>query len=257
MANLDEFRVGNVLGQSWDVFRKNFVSFGLTSILLLAVPTILIFAFIMPGLIKGGSVWAAQLPTLFQLVFQLILMGAISYGTYMAIDGKQPSPQDLLARGVAGILPLLGIVGIFILVMIPSVFLLFIPLIILACMWWVAVPVSIVEKAGVFGSLSRSAELTKGARMKIFGLILLYVLFSMVIGAVSLMFLVGGSFSMAGLAQSSAALMMNGLSIYLVISQIVGAVVFAFVSVVVAVCYAELRRIKEGVSVKDVAHIFS
>jgi hypothetical protein len=257
MANLDEFRVGNVLGQSWDIFRKNFLSFGLTSILLLAAPTILIFALIMPGLIKGGSLWAAQLPSLFQLIFQLILMGAISYGTYLAIDGKQPSLQELLARGVAGILPLLGIVGVFILVMIPSVFLLFIPLIILACMWWVAVPVSIVEKAGVFGSLSRSAELTKGARMKIFGIVLLYVLFSLIVGIVSLTLLVGSNFSLASLTQNSMALMINGLSVYLVVSQIAGALVFAFVSVVVAVCYAELRRIKEGVSVKDVAHIFS
>jgi hypothetical protein len=256
MANVDAFRIGDILGQSWDIFRKNFVSFGLTSIILLALPTVLIFAFVMPGLIKGGNLWAAQLPSLFQMIFQLILMGAISYGTYVAIDGKQPTPQDLVAHGVAGILPLLGIVVIFILVMIPSVILLFIPFIVVACMWWVAVPVAIVEKAGVLGSFKRSAELTKGVRLKIFGLILLYVLLSLALGLVSVIFLVGGSFSMAKMAQSSMAMMTGGFSTYLLISQIIGALIFAFISVVVAVCYAELRRIKEGVSIKDVSQIF-
>jgi hypothetical protein len=256
-ANIDDFRIGDILGQSWDIFRKNFMSFGLTSVVLLALPTILMFAFVMPGLIKGGSLWAAQLPSLFQMVFQLILMGAISYGTYAAIDGQTTTPQDLLARGVAGILPLLGIIAIFILVMIPSVFLLFVPLIFVMCMWWVAVPAAIVEKSGVIGSLKRSADLTIGARMKIFGLIMIYILFSIIVGLVSLLFLTGGGFSMSAITQSSMALMTGGFSLYLLVSQISGALVFAFISVVVAVCYAELRRIKEGVSVKDVAHIFS
>jgi hypothetical protein len=256
MANTDAFRIGDILGQSWDIFRKNFVSFGLTSIILLALPAVLMFAFVMPGLLKGGNLLAAQLPTLFQMVFQLILMGAISYGTYVAIDGKQPTPQNLLAHGVAGILPLLGIVAIFILVMIPSVFLLFIPFIFVACMWWVAVPVAIVEKAGVLGSFKRSAELTQGVRLKIFGLILLHVLLSLAVGLVSMLFLVGGSFSMAKIAQSSMAMMTGGVSTYLLVSQVIGALVFAFISVVVAVCYAELRRIKDGVSVRDVAQIF-
>jgi hypothetical protein len=257
MATVDDFRIGDVLGQSWDIFRRNFVSFGLTSVVLLALPTILIFAFVMPGLMKGGSVWAAQLPALFQMAFQLILMGAISYGTYAAIDGKTPMPQDLVSHGVAGILPLLGIVVIFILAMIPSAFLLFIPIIILSCMWWVSVPVAIVEKAGVIGSLKRSADLTKGARMKIFGLILLYVLLSIITGVISLLFLTGGGFSMSAITQSSLAMFTDGFSLYLLISQILAALMFAFISVVVAVCYAELRRLKEGVSIKDVAHIFS
>jgi hypothetical protein len=257
MATIDDFRIGAILGQATDIFRKNFVSFGLTSVLLLALPTILIFALVMPGLMQGGHIWTAQIPTLFQMVFQLILMGAICYGTYAAIDGRSPSIAELLSHGVAGILPLLGIIGIFVLVMIPSAFLLFIPIIFIACMWWVVVPVAVVEKAGVIGSLKRSAALTKGARMRIFGLMLLYIVFSFVIGLASMTLLVGGGLSMTSIAASSMAMMTGGLSIFLVVSQIFGALLFAYISVVVAVCYAELRRIKEGVSVKDVAHIFN
>jgi uncharacterized membrane protein len=66
----------------------------------------------------------------------------------------------------------------------------------------------------------------------------------------------GGGFSMASLAKSSQAMMTGGLSAHLIISQIVGALIFAYVCVVIAVCYAELRRLKEGVRVKDVAQIF-
>ncbi len=48
-------------------------------------------------------------------------------------------------------------------------------------MFYVAVPVSVIEKPGVFASLSRSAKLTgRGSRWQILGLVLLVV----VIGAV-------------------------------------------------------------------------
>jgi membrane-anchored glycerophosphoryl diester phosphodiesterase (GDPDase) len=257
VTTIDDFNIGSVLGQSWSLFKKNFISFGLTSILLLAVPIVLLMGLAMPVMMKGGAIWVAQLPSLLQLFFQMVLMGAITYGTYAALDGKTPSLQDLVSRGLSGVLPLLGITVIFILVMIPSAFLLMIPFIILACMWWVAVPAAIVEKAGVIGSLKRSAELTKGARMKIFGLILLYVLLSLVVGLISLLFLSGGGFSLSAITQGSMAMLTGGFSLFMIFSQALGALMFAFVCVVIAVCYAELRRIKDGVSVRDVAHIFS
>jgi hypothetical protein len=261
MANMDEFNIGKILSTSWSIFVKNIVTFGLTSVILLALPIVLLFAFMMPGLVSNptgvGSAFAMQIPTILQMILQIMLMGAITYGTYAAIDGQTLTPQALVSHGLKGILPLLGITVIFVLVMIPSAFLLFIPFIIVACIWWVAVPVAIVEKAGVIGSLKRSAELTKDARMRIFGLMAIYVLVSLIAGAISLAVMMGGSFSMAKMAQSSLAMMTEGLSVYLIVSQIVGALIFAFICVVIAVCYAELRRIKDGVNVRDVAHIFS
>jgi hypothetical protein len=257
MIDISSFSIGNVLSQSVDLFKRQGLTFSIVAIALLAVPNILLMAFVMPGAMSSGSMLLVQLPAIVQLVFQLILMGALSYGTYAAIDGKPASIQELIARGVSGALPLFGIIVIFILVMIGSVFLLFIPIIFISCMWWVAVPVLVVEKAGVIGSLKRSTYLTKGARMKIFGLLVIYLLFSIVVTAISLTLLVGGGFSLTSITSASAAIMQGGVSAYLVVSNILGAIIFAFVCVVVAVCYAELRRIKEGVSVKDVAQIFS
>ncbi len=266
MAHIDDFSIGTVLSQSWSIFTKNIVAFGVTSIALLAVPTIALFALVMPGLLgnlasdplamaQSGMIWKMQIPGLVQILLQIVLMSAICYGTYMAIDDKPFSFGGLISRGISGILPLLGISVISILVMIPSAFLLMVPFIIIMCIWWVAVPVAVVEKPGVIGSLKRSADLTKGARMKIFGLMLIYILFSFVVGIISLLFLAGG-FNMTSLMQNSMQMMTGGISLYLVVSQILGALVFAFICVVIAVCYAELRRLKDGVDIKDIAHIF-
>ena len=47
-----------------------------------------------------------------------------------------------------------------------------------ACMavaWIVAAPAQVVERTGVFGAFSRSAELTRGHRWPIFGLLVIYL----------------------------------------------------------------------------------
>ena len=262
MAGVEEFRIGTILSKSWEVFQKNLVPIGGCAVVLLALPTILFLGLVMPSLLSGGfassgAVWKMQLPNLLQMALQLVAMGAITYGAIEALEGRTLAIGDLINRGLSGALPLLGIVLIFILIMIPSVFLLFIPLIILGCMWWVAVPVAIVEKAGVFGALKRSADLTKGVRWQIFGMILIYVAVSMVFGAIAMALLLGGGGGFAAVTQRSLAMLTGGFSAYVIVSQIISAIIFAFICVVVAVTYAELRRIKEGATIKDIANVFN
>ena len=264
MGNIDEFRIGTVLSKSWEIFRQNIVTFGGVSVVLLAIPVILMMGLVMPALlgnpasmISSGMMWKAQIPTLVQMAFQLILMGAITAGTFQALEGRQASIGELAGQGLSNILPLLGIIVIAILVMIPSALLLFIPMIILACVWWVCVPAAVIEKTGVFGAFKRSAELTKGARMKIFGLLVIYIVFSMVVSALIGMFLLAGAGGLAGIQQRSLEMLTGGFSAMMIVSQIFSALLFAFICVVVAVCYYELRRIKEGTSIKDIANVFN
>ena len=51
-----------------------------------------------------------------------------------------------------------------------------IPGLVLSTIWWVAIPVAVVERPGTVASLRRSSELTKGVRWRIFGLFVAYLL---------------------------------------------------------------------------------
>lgn len=54
----------------------------------------------------------------------------------------------------------------------------------MACAWCVAVPSLVADRTGVFGAFSRSAELTRGNRWRIFALFVVVWIIAMVIGAV-------------------------------------------------------------------------
>ena len=112
-----------------------------------------------------------------------------------------------------------------------------VPGIIVACMLYVAVPVCVIEKAGVFESLNRSGELTRGYRWQIFALWALVTV-------------------IAGIAQ-------------IVLSWFVGVTLWgklltfgwqvfaaAFGAVLVAVIYHDLRVTKEGIDIDSLANVF-
>ncbi|TJV10002.1 MAG: hypothetical protein E5Y35_12645, partial [Mesorhizobium sp.] len=103
-----------------------------------------------------------------------------------------------------------------------------------------SVPVLIQERLGVFGSMSRSRALTKGNRWSLFGLFLILVIIAMVIqwGILVVLLLFGGILAELGAA-------------------VVQAVVSMVLSVATAVSYVELRQVKEGTSVDELAKIFS
>ena len=115
--------------------------------------------------------------------------------------------------------------------------LLIVPAFIVATMLWVAVPAAVVERPGVFRSLSRSAFLTKGHRWQIFGVILLIG-----IGGLAIGYFVERVFGLGALGA--------------ILSWAVSAVVSAFAASVTAVGYSALRLAKEGVGIEEIAGVF-
>jgi hypothetical protein len=87
--------------------------------------------------------------------------------------------------------------------------------------------------------MSRSAELTKGYRWKVFGVIVLMVLIEAVVGGV-----IGLAFR--GLGGISGSL----------VSTVWNALTMAFDGVVCAVVYHDLRVVKEGVDIEQIAAVF-
>jgi hypothetical protein len=262
---MQSFSIGDVFSKSAEVFLKNIVSIAILAVVVLGIPAVLAQAFVFGPMLRtatvgsmGTAMYAGMGAGVFSLILQLFLMSAICYCVVQSMAGRQISLGEMASRGVAAIPVTIGITLIFILVLIPSVILLYIPFIIVGCMWWVAVPVAIAERPGMLASLKRSSELTKGSRWKIFGLMVIYILVSLIISGLLMTFLAAGNgFSVTGMMQASQQLGKTGFSLPLILSQLFSSLLFAFVCVVVAVCYTELRRIKEGAGIADVAKIFS
>lgn len=108
--------------------------------------------------------------------------------------------------------------------------------------FYVTAPVAVIERGG-FGSMGRSAALTKEYRWPIVGLFLLIVIVSIILQIIGMVLVgilaaVGGSI-LGGIGLA----MMNGLG-------------YALGGIVAALVYARLREIKEGVDVDQIASVF-
>ncbi|TIP97719.1 MAG: hypothetical protein E5X61_40330, partial [Mesorhizobium sp.] len=105
----------------------------------------------------------------------LLLQSALVRATIEDLNGKQPSVGDCIKIAVGCFLPTLGIGLLAVLGAGLGLILLIVPGIILWLRWSVAVPVLVQERLGVFGSMARSSDLTKGSRWALFGLFLVMI----------------------------------------------------------------------------------
>ena len=114
----------------------------------------------------------------------------------------------------------------------------------LACRWMVAIPAEVAERVGVFGALARSRDLTRGCRWRIFGLML--ILYAIVL------VLFGGQFLLARALIGSG---VSPLALSLV-TVVVGPITGLSNTLGVTAIYLELRRVKEGGLLGEIASVF-
>jgi hypothetical protein len=246
-----QFSIGSVIGSSFGVYARNFISFTILALLIGLIE--LVIGFIWPAPAQDGFISTTEVGytgVIVTILVTLLVYGltqaAIIYGTFQDLRGQKASIGDCIARGLSTAVPV--IVGSILLslgVLLAS-FLLIVPGIILALMWWVYIPVVVVEGKGITGSFGRSSELTSGRRWHILGLvivvILLTVVASFIVGLIIAAVMVG-----AGVGRELVAT---------IIKYAVSSVVTAFSSILVAVGYYYLRAEKEGINVDDIARVF-
>ncbi|MER8633106.1 hypothetical protein NKH55_25565 [Mesorhizobium opportunistum] len=170
----------------------------------------------------------------------LLLQSSLVRAAIEDMNGKRPTFGDCIRVAIRNLLPTLGIgllVGLG--VGVASIALV-VPGIILWLGWSVSIPVLIQERLGVFGSMSRSRALTKGSRWALFGLFLILMIIALVIQSMSAVVI----YLFHGIAAA-------------VLAALVQTIVSMVISVATAVSYVELRQVKEGVSVDELAEIFS
>ncbi|HEX8644104.1 MAG TPA: hypothetical protein VF702_09350 [Allosphingosinicella sp.] len=240
--------IGRVIQRGFGVIGRNAAGFLLAGLVLAGGPNFMLQYLIIP---EPGEIVpnvtletvAAYLGLLAATMFAAgLLQAALVRSSILEMNGRPADVAGSFQVALFLVLPVLGLTIVSGIGIMFGFLLLIVPGIMLMVAWMVAVPVLVEERLGVFGSLSRSAELTKGSRWQVFGLLAIVVILSSMIGAVFAVFV-----AFDPDADPVVVALINGLAATL--SGVIGAAMAASL-------YVELRTVKEGATADSLAAIF-
>jgi hypothetical protein len=261
----DRFDIARVIQQTFAVLGRNIVTFSILGVVLVAVPRAIVGYFSL-GMMRGqidamssgnfsltpGYFQATLMGGLAALITSAILQGALIYATVQDLNGRPASVGDSLATGFRNFLPLIVVSILFGLAVFGGCLLLLVPGLMILCAWCVALPALIADRTGIFGAFSRSAELTRGNRWQIFGLFVILVVASAILGMIVNAITGVGSFG----GNPAAAIERATSPISLVLNVVVATITAVVGSAAIAVIYVELRRAHEGEPTGWLAEVF-
>jgi hypothetical protein len=238
-----QWGVGSVLGSTGSIFFGHFVSFVGTA-LLITLPSLL-FRLALP---------LSPFQSLIDLMLGLVTFVTLIYGTVQALRGRRVAIGECLSEGFKRLGAALGVailtwIGYFI-----GFLLLVVPGIILLLMWAVAVPVAVVERAGVTVAFGRSRALTRDRRWRIFGTFFVAgLILGAIEGVLGFIFIrsMGNSFQ-----EGMIELATHPGNAFAVAQWVIGAINLAVYACLLATLYYYLRRDKEGVDIEQIAAVF-
>jgi hypothetical protein len=249
--------IGRVISRGFETLGRQIGPFLLLALLLSAIPIFITQYLLLNslGMDDAGSVTdpAAALSmfsspfywfaTLIMVVSGYLLQAALVRSTILDQTGRTVDLGGSLALALRLLLPMIGLAILSSIIIGLGFVLLIVPGVIAYLMLAVAVPVLVEERKGVIDSMGRSRRLTKGSRLRILGLLVLFLIFYLIISAVV-------AFVLAVVIPSSAL----GAS---AIAAFTTALSAAFISVMLASLYIELRTVKEGATTDSLADIFA
>ncbi len=205
---------------------------------------------------------------LVELGLPLILQATVTLGVFQYLRGSKLEMGRSISRGLARFFPVLG-VAIFtgliaVLALIPTGLLIsgmassgslagaiiggliaLVVVFLILCVFFVAPQSTIVEHVGPSKAMSRSSELTRGARWKIFAILLIVGVVGFIADLIIQRVFVGDDPS----SWSSARL-------GIIVSVAVTAILAVFQAICAAVVYHDLRHAKEGVGLDELLDVF-
>lgn len=250
------FEFGRVVGLTMGLIGRNFVMFSVLALIFVGAPQFGIL-YLQSTAIGAGDVGLLGLITIGALIINVVmtyvLQGALTRASVDDLSGAGVKFGAALGDGLRFFFPLfiLGILvslGVFV-----GLLILIVPGIILAVRWCIAAPVTVIERDGPTHAMGRSAELTEGCRWAIFGLLVLYLVFAY---AVQIVLGLALEATRAGASEAPLLVMDATGYIYGIVTAAVAALVTLVSTVGTAALYFELRRVKEGVGVADLAAVF-
>jgi uncharacterized membrane protein YagU involved in acid resistance len=241
-----EFSISNVFANTFGVIARNPALFLGLSAVIVGMPQLLIGTVTTPQssdplalLSSPGTIATSIIGYCVFLFLSIILQASLIVASANDLAGKPVNFGYCLSRAIAKLVPLIGL-GIVVAIGVTiGLFMLIVPGVILYLMWMVAVPAMMVENLNVSEALSRSSALTKGSRLKLVGLIIVFMVFS---------FIIAIPFGVLTMISSTLSVLSSAL-----ISTASAAVGAAGIAAV----YIELRGTKEGASSEDLASVFA
>lgn len=248
-----DFEVGAVIGRGFSVFFRNFGSFFVLGAIVLS-PILIVELFSAESLPRNGGGDTAEFDMeeqgagLSQLLVQVLLTNLLTaaavFLTLRELRGMRASIGEALQVGLSRILPVIGVALLYGIAVTLGFVALIVPGLILMTIYWVAIPVAVVERPGVLASMKRSADLTRGYRWKVFAILLLLGLIGVAFG-MSLIFVLTPLLA-AGTAPEM--LVLVGFAVSVIQSGLM--------AVMPAVAYHDLRSVKEGADIERLASVF-
>jgi hypothetical protein len=245
-----QLRLADIFGAGFKVLSRNAAAFGVLA-LLFSLPSEIYWDYA----IYFVDVDSADINPLEEAVRSMavtvvesaltgLATGAIAYGTFRELSGEPAGFAVCIRRGLALVAPVIAVVLLSSLLIFAGSLAIVVPGLIIYTILWLVVPVTVVERPGIVGSLRRSSELTKGYRWQVFGIILILgVANGAILGLIE------------GVIAPSDATLANLLP-YFLISLAATAGLTAFEAVITTVTYYKLRAIKEGLGIFETARIF-
>lgn len=260
MAELNDrsVSIGRVFSRTFGVMSDNPLTVFGISLLLSGIPGGIFAGFFRQDLAQGAlgglngtMVLYSALGFLVAMVLQWLVMGCVTRATVAYSQGERASIGDCLSVTIPRLLPIFAVSILSALGMGLGFLLLIVPGIILACMWAVIVPVTLAEKSGVIEAFGRSAALTKGARWKILGLLILVSLIAWGIA------LVAGLISALALGMAYTNPLVATQPVALVISILATTLTTTLMAAFTTALFVELRNWKDGPQDSKLSDIFA
>jgi len=219
-----QFRIGDVVVRSWWILARHFITFSfLTGAALL--PRLL--------LMRAGAEFISVVS---EMIFGTFAQAIVTFAVFEALRGRRVSAEASLAHGLARFVPAILVALVFTVIFLIGLICLVVPGLMAVAAYAVAIPVCVVERAGVGTSLSRSAKLTKGQRWPIVAIFLAYIFIDLVISAAI----------RVALPEGPAA----------VVEWLWKVLTSAYSAVYGAILYHDLRSVKEGIGIEEIASVF-
>lgn len=244
--------VGSLLGRSFSTTLKGFPIFVIVA-LIFNVPNFLVDYLVVPKLSPrvGGVVTSVA-----DMLFGGLVTAGILHGVIEILRNRKPSIGACMQTAFKHFVPVVAISFLYGIAVAIGMLLLIIPGIIIACVWYVAVPAHVAEKTGVGGAFSRSAELTRGHRMTLFLTALVFGLITVGLMLAVVTPMTVASVDMEAIAAGETP--SSGVSIVPYIIMFAMALTIGLWSqVAMGVAYHDLRANKEGLDTDQLAEVFA
>ena len=245
-AGAGSLSLARVISASVEAFRRGWQPLAVIAFCL-SGPAALLMKYATMGLQPGAIVppnWALFLvATVISVAVGGFVNSAMLHIILSDRQGMRPTIGDALVTGARLMLPMVGVTTLFVLGVAVGAILFVVPGIIIFLMWSLASPALVAQGGGVFDVLRSSRRLTKGSRWKLLALwgVMIVPMLVLQMGSASVI----GSDSET--ARWSAAVVETAVSL-----------LFGMVSAcVIASAYLELRRLKDGVNVDQLAEVFA